>query len=114
MLTLPMDWPRPPIESRYIGQKDRKAILAKGACAYCGSASGPFHLDHVKPFSRGGSNHRSNLKLACRDCNLRKSNNPLSKWINRKSVVQGKRVSVRLDFGFCRIFNINILIQLPL
>src|SRR3546814_13147025 len=49
MLTLPMDWPRPPIESRYIGQKDRKAILAKGACAYCGSASGPFHIDHVKP-----------------------------------------------------------------
>src|SRR3546814_6131036 len=73
MLTLPMDWPRPPIESRYIGQKDRKAILAKGACAYCGSASGPFHIDHVKPFSRGGSNHRSNLKLACRDCNLSRS-----------------------------------------
>src|SRR3546814_9225126 len=60
--------------------KDRKAILAKGACAYCGSASGPFHIDHVKPFSRGGSNHRSNLKLACRDCNLSKSNKPLSKW----------------------------------
>src|SRR3546814_21130824 len=114
MLTLPMDWPRPPIESRYIGQKDRTAILAKGACEYCGSESGPFHIDHVKPFSRGGSNHRANLQLACRDCNPRTSNKPLSKrrrdhsrWMVRKglspsdwkSVGQGTSVLGRVDLG---------------
>lgn len=30
------------------------------------------HIDHVHPRSKGGSNARSNLVPACRDCNLSK------------------------------------------
>lgn len=42
-----------------------------GLCSYCRAA--PFeHVDHAIPVARGGSNWPSNLRPACRDCNLRK------------------------------------------
>lgn len=42
-------------------------------CRYCGSTDGPFHLDHVMPWSRGGSNDEGNLVVACSTCNIEKS-----------------------------------------
>lgn len=30
------------------------------------------HVDHVQPYSRGGSHHRSNLRVSCAPCNLAK------------------------------------------
>lgn len=44
----------------------------KGCCRYCGISQGPFHLDHVRPWSWGGADLLSNLVLACVSCNLRK------------------------------------------
>ena len=41
-------------------------------CAYCGGASGPFEIDHVFPWSRGGDHHPGNLTVACRPCNRAK------------------------------------------
>jgi len=41
-------------------------------CRYCGDEAGPFHLDHVFPRSRGGSNEAGNLVVACAKCNIRK------------------------------------------
>lgn len=49
-------------------------------CRYCGTTSGPFHMDHVKPLSRGGDNDHENIVVACRDCNLSKSDKPLEDW----------------------------------
>lgn len=46
-----------------------------GRCAYCGAAIPPredWHIDHVKPWSLGGSNEPHNLALACRPCNTSK------------------------------------------
>lgn len=45
-------------------------------CAYCGrqAAETELHVDHVHPRSKGGSDHPSNLKTACRACNLSKRN----------------------------------------
>lgn len=54
---------------------DIKALFAaqKGKCAYCGvSIKAGWHVDHVVPLSKGGSNWPSNLALACQPCNLRK------------------------------------------
>lgn len=43
-------------------------------CRYCGSNVGPMHVDHVYPFSLGGSSDKSNLATACAPCNKRKYN----------------------------------------
>ncbi len=42
-------------------------------CSYCRELlSGPFHIDHKTPVSRGGRNDLENLQLTCARCNLRK------------------------------------------
>ena len=43
-------------------------------CYYCSCEIAPSdsHLEHKRPVSRGGGNHRSNLVLSCSSCNLRK------------------------------------------
>ena len=46
----------------------------KGRCYYCGEKVGRrYHVDHVVPLSRGGSNGPENLVIACASCNLRKN-----------------------------------------
>ena len=48
--------------------------LQRGRCAYCRTAlKEKYHVDHILPLARGGTNDRSNLQLTCVDCNLRKS-----------------------------------------
>jgi hypothetical protein len=42
-------------------------------CQYCGDGEGPFHFDHVLPWSRGGCDTVENLVVACASCNLSKS-----------------------------------------
>jgi 5-methylcytosine-specific restriction endonuclease McrA len=44
-----------------------------GKCAYCKEKVGPsYHVDHVKPLSKGGSNWPANLQILCGPCNLSK------------------------------------------
>lgn len=46
-------------------------------CEYCHAPEAVFNLrfevEHIKPLSRGGNNSEENLALACRSCNLYKS-----------------------------------------
>lgn len=49
-------------------------------CRYCQGTEGPFHIDHIVPVSRGGSNHDENLCVACAPCNLRKSAKVGGEW----------------------------------
>ena len=45
----------------------------RGACYYCGVEVGKeYHVDHVVPLSRGGTNDISNLVIACPTCNHKK------------------------------------------
>ena len=47
--------------------------LQKGRCAYCRDVLVKYHVDHIEPLVRGGSNGRSNLQMLCVPCNGSKS-----------------------------------------
>lgn len=59
--------------SRYIPASVRVDILNrdKYKCVFCGRSSKQIQLevDHIIPFSKGGSNDLSNLQTLCIDCN---------------------------------------------
>lgn len=53
----------------------------KGYCYYCGVEVGDlYHVDHVIPLVRGGSNAPDNLVIACPVCNLSKHNKLPHEW----------------------------------
>lgn len=58
----------------------RRDVVAGGACAYCGSTLSILEVDHVIPFSRGGSDDRENLAPACTRCNLEKGDLTPEEW----------------------------------
>lgn len=49
----------------------------KYTCRYCGATGVKLECDHKIPISKGGTNEKSNLLTACRDCNRKKSNKSL-------------------------------------
>jgi hypothetical protein len=49
-------------------------------CAYCKTTDGPFHLDHIYPWSLGGEHAPENLTVACAQCNWSKGSKTLSEW----------------------------------
>ncbi|WP_214770767.1 HNH endonuclease signature motif containing protein [Exiguobacterium sp. s133] len=51
-------------------EAQREAVF----CAHCGRKDGSFHVDHIVPLSRGGTDELKNLQLLCAQCNLKKSN----------------------------------------
>ena len=63
--------------SRYISKSVRVTVLNRDnfKCVFCGRNSQQIelHIDHIIPFSKGGSNDISNLQTLCVDCNLGKS-----------------------------------------
>lgn len=63
------------------GKKDRFEFLKKFnfTCQYCGRKAPEvvFHIDHILPKSKGGTNEVNNLTLACDDCNIGKRDNLL-------------------------------------
>ena len=63
--------------SRYISKSVRVAVLHRDSykCVFCGRTSQQIELqiDHIMPFSKGGSNEIDNLQTLCVDCNLGKS-----------------------------------------
>jgi 5-methylcytosine-specific restriction endonuclease McrA len=53
----------------------------KGKCYYCGEKVGKkYHVDHVVPLSRGGSNSPDNLVIACPYCNDSKGTKLVHEW----------------------------------
>lgn len=44
----------------------------QGRCFYCNERLEKYHVDHLTPLSRGGSNYPENLCCTCANCNLRK------------------------------------------
>lgn len=63
-----------PVGRSPISSEMRTYVLQRDGfrCVYCGSAPRQFHLDHVMPRSRGGTDDANNLVASCPNCNLRK------------------------------------------
>lgn len=62
----------------------RLAELQRGCCANCRCRLLRFHVDHITPLSRGGSNWPNNLQLLCPPCNLRKHAKTPERWANEQ------------------------------
>ena len=53
----------------------------KGRCYWCHAKVGDtYHIDHVIPLSRGGSNGPDNLVISCPFCNISKGNKLPHEW----------------------------------
>lgn len=76
--------------SHWIRPQRRYALYERDnwACVYCGlrvhprnlhEAARALSLDHIIPRAAGGGNESDNLVTACRQCNRRKSAQPL--WV---------------------------------
>ncbi len=77
-------------------KKDKEHLYAsqKGKCNGCGTKFPLRNLtvDHIKPFSKGGSDKPSNLQLLCGSCNSAKGNGTqaqLKKRLVAQKVVKG-------------------------
>lgn len=64
----------------------KKIEIQKGRCYYCQKAFGEgknaYHIDHVIPLSRGGTNDLGNLVIACPHCNCSKRDKLLHEWLD--------------------------------
>lgn len=45
----------------------------RGICRYCKEPVTTFHVDHIVPVARGGTDRPKNLALSCVPCNLKKA-----------------------------------------
>ena len=62
-------------KARAIPKAIRRAVFARDnyQCVHCG-AQKALTLDHIFPFSKGGSNDLENLQVLCKACNFKKAN----------------------------------------
>jgi hypothetical protein len=54
------------------------------ACAYCGAGienGVSLSLDHLQPYSLGGSNHEGNLITCCKKCNSSRGNRTVEEFV---------------------------------
>ena len=69
--------------------KISKKVFARDnyTCQYCGKVGGKLEVDHIMPFSRGGSDDINNLVTACRKCNRQKhdkTKEEYMEWLKKK------------------------------
>jgi hypothetical protein len=84
-------------------------------CRYCGNQSGPFHIDHVYPVSKGGATSLENLVTSCASCNLKKHDSVGVYWpsgIKPLQAVKVYRVNTKVTLNPDTIVIVSSLISL--
>lgn len=51
----------------------RIIALQKRTCIYCRKPLAKYHVDHIHPLSKGGSNDYKNIQILCPSCNFKKN-----------------------------------------
>lgn len=72
---------RAPVGSGGFSGADLRAVGQQQGwrCYWCGTpCREDYHVDHIKPLSKGGSNRIENICIACPDCNLKKG---VNEWV---------------------------------
>lgn len=97
MNTIQEEYNQPSSNPRSPSPELREFVLRRDnyTCQYCGNTSGPFHVDHVYPFSKGGRTEEGNLVTACVSCNQHKSSK-VGIWPKPKDYVKNSRVDIDL------------------
>ena len=57
---------------RYREQRERIFSRDGRVCQICGTDEGEMHIDHIIPRKSGGDHSLDNLRVLCKNCNLRK------------------------------------------
>lgn len=69
-------------EGRYAPSDIDKLFKDQAGKCFCGVyLFAGFHIDHMTPLSRGGSNWPSNLQLLCAPCNIHKGTKTMEEWL---------------------------------
>ncbi len=72
--------------------------LFKGGCAYCRDGKGDT-LDHILPLSKGGTNDKENLVMACRSCNSSKGAKTIGEWKPIDAMTLSKMYGSQIVYG---------------
>jgi 5-methylcytosine-specific restriction endonuclease McrA len=76
-------------EGRHSAEDVQRIFAAqRGKCAHCRiSIKAGYHVDHIQPLARGGSNWPRNLQLLCARCNQTKQAKDPIDWARSKGAL---------------------------
>lgn len=75
--------------------------MQAGLCFWCHEGLDDYHVDHVRPLSRGGTNWPDNIVLACPWCNNHKHNLMPDVWLRRMTMLRRRSAADR-ESSTCR------------
>lgn len=87
--------------------KKREKVFnkTKGFCYYCGEKMelNDFHIEHLKPKSKGGTNDISNLVPSCCVCNLHKGELTIEEFRNKLATLHSKNSKIKLFVKYNKV-----------